>query len=277
MNNKIIDFLKKRPMLYAESDGAFWDDEHISKHMLAAHLNPECESASRKQEDMIASVEWITTFCEECTGKKLLDLGCGPGIYAELLAEKGFKVTGIDFSKRSINYAIESCKAKELDITYHYQNYLEIVYEAEFDMAILVYCDFGVLSPNDRSTLLQTVYRALKPGGILILDVFYETYVKRLEKLQTINYQSGGFWSPEDYVVVQRNLYYEESKNTLEQYLIISEDKCKRYNIWNQIYSKESFEKEVLDVGFQDVRFYDDVRGNEFTGKSDTICGVFRK
>lgn len=144
-------------------------------------------------------------------------------------------------------------------------------------MAILVYCDFGVLSPNDRSTLLQTVYRALKPGGILILDVFYETYVKRLEKLQTINYQSGGFWSPEDYVVVQRNLYYEESKNTLEQYLIISEDKCKRYNIWNQIYSKESFEKEVLDVGFQDVRFYDDVRGNEFTGKSDTICGVFRK
>lgn len=59
--------------------------------------------------------------------------------------------------------------------------------------------------------------------------------------------------------------------------MIISEDKCKRYNIWNQIYSKESFEKEVLDVGFQDVRFYDDVRGNEFTGKSDTICGVFRK
>lgn len=277
MNSMVIDFFKNSPELYAESEDAFWDDEYISKHMLAAHLNPDCESASRKHEDIVASVEWITNLCEEATGKKLLDLGCGPGIYAELLAENGFKVTGIDFSKRSINYAIESSKAKGLDITYHYQNYLEIDYEAEFDMAILIYCDLGVLSPKDRSTLLKKVYRALKPGGILILDVFYETYVKIFEELQTINYQSGGFWSPEDYVVVQRNLYYEESKNTLEQYLIITEENCKQYNIWNQIYSKTSFEKEVLKAGFQNVRFFDDVRGNEFTGKKDTICGVFRR
>ena len=277
MRNEIIDFLKKVPELYTESDDAFWDDEHISKHMLAAHLNPDCESASRKQKEVKESVEWITNLCKDSVGSRLLDLGCGPGIYAEYLTENGFKVTGIDFSKRSINYAKKSCEEKGIDITYHYQNYLEIDYETEFDIVILIYCDLGVLSPTDRSTLLKKVYRALKPGGMLILDVFYEPYAKDFEELQTVDYQSGGFWSPEDYVLVQRNLYYAESKNTLEQYLVITADNCKRYNIWNQIYTKENFIKEITKEGFRCMDCFDDVRGNKFTGDNNTICGVFTK
>lgn len=277
MNSAIIDFLKNSPELYTESDDVFWDDEHISKHMLLAHLNPDFEGASRKQEDIIASVDWITELCEGHTQKKLLDLGCGPGIYAELLAEKGFQVTGIDFSKRSINYAIESCKKKNLEISYHYKNYLELDYEAKFDVAILIYCDFGVLSPRNRKILLQKVYRALKPGGVLVLDVFHEPYVNFFKEMQSVSFQSGGFWSPEDYVVVQKNQYYVDSKNTLEQYLIITEDKCKCYNIWNQIYTKDTFEKEVLEAGFQSVGFFDDVQGNDFTCGKSTICGVFRR
>ena len=45
MYNKIINFLKEQPVLYAESDDAFWDDEHISKYMLASHLDPDCDNA----------------------------------------------------------------------------------------------------------------------------------------------------------------------------------------------------------------------------------------
>lgn len=63
MNRKVIDFLKDLPLPYADSDDAFWDDEHISKHMLAAHLNPDCENASRKQNEIVNSVNWITDVC----------------------------------------------------------------------------------------------------------------------------------------------------------------------------------------------------------------------
>lgn len=277
MNNKIIDFLKKQPMIYAESDDAFWDDEHISKHMLAAHLNPDCDNASRKQEGIINSVNWITELCGDSKKKKLLDLGCGPGIYAELLAESGFQVTGIDFSKRSINYAIENSKKKNLKITYHYQNYLDIDYEEEFDVVILIYCDLGVLSPENRSILLRKIYQALKPGGILILDVFNEPYVKSFEEMQRISYQPEGFWAPEPYAVIQRNQYYKESRNTLEQYLVITEENCKCYNIWNQIYTEDMLGEEVAAVGFESISFFDDVQGKEYTGVENTICGVFCK
>ena len=35
--------LMKPPALYERTDAAFWDDEHISRGMLAAHLDPEFE------------------------------------------------------------------------------------------------------------------------------------------------------------------------------------------------------------------------------------------
>lgn len=277
MNKKIIDFMKNLPLLYAESDDAFWDDEHISKYMLAAHLNPDCDNASRKQESIINSVNWIAGLCNGGVNKKLLDLGCGPGIYAELLAEKGFQVTGIDFSKRSIEYAVESSRKKNLKITYHYQNYLDIDWNKEFDVVLLIYCDFGVLAPESRRILLNKIYRALNPGGILILDVFHEPYVKTFKEMQSIRYEQGGFWSPETYVVIQRNQYYGKSKNTLEQYLVITEENCKCYNIWNQIYTQNLLEKEITEVGLDVVNFFDNVQGKEYTGLEETICGVFCK
>lgn len=277
MNRAIIDFLKTKTKLYAESDDAFWDDEHISKHMLKAHLDPDFDGASRKHKDIVDSADWIAEIVGDHKHKKLLDLGCGPGIYAELLAEKGFQVTGIDFSRRSIDYAKESSQKKNLDITYHYRNYLELEYDGEFDVAILIYCDFGVLSPDDRKKLLQKVYRALKPGGLLILDVFHEPYLDNFEEVQRVDYQSGGFWFPDDYVVVQKNRYYADSKNTLEQYLVITENMCKRYNIWNQIYTKDAFENEIAGAGFQSMSFFDDVQGKAYTGAEKTICGVFGK
>lgn len=277
MNRKIIEFYKELPKIYTESDGAFWDDEHISKFMLEAHLNPDCDSASRKQDGIIRSANWITEFCGGGSGKKMLDLGCGPGIYAELLAEKGFQMTGVDFSKRSIHYAKESAKKKQMEIVYHYQDYLTIDYSNEFDVVILIYCDFGVLSPESRQILLGKIYQALKPGGRLIIDVFNEPYLKSFEEMEAAHYEQSGFWTPEPHVVMQRNCYYKESANTLEQYLVITEDDVKRYNIWNQIYSKERFAKEVTGVGFEAVQFFDDVQGKEYTGEADTVCGVFEK
>ena len=58
MLNKIIQSLEK-PLLYQKTAGAFWNDEHISKQMLKAHLDPEFEGASRKLSFIDKSAAWI--------------------------------------------------------------------------------------------------------------------------------------------------------------------------------------------------------------------------
>lgn len=47
-----------RPKRYEEMEIPFWDDEHISKQMLAAHLAPDFEGASRKLDFIRQSVDW---------------------------------------------------------------------------------------------------------------------------------------------------------------------------------------------------------------------------
>ncbi len=276
MNSKLINYIKEVPPVYCKSSKAFWNDEHISKSMLKAHLDTEMDGASRKLITIQKSVEWICNCCQNMQNKRLLDLGCGAGIYSELLYDKGFSVTGIDFSKRSIEYAQNHAIKTTRKIQYYYQDYLEMDYEKEFDTVILIYCDFGVLSPRNRNVLLKKIHKALKKDGILILDVFNTPYLKTFQTIQNVQYEKGGFWSDEPHVIIQRNKYYEETENTLEQYLIITDNDCECFNIWNQIYSQKTFTEELEQAGFTRIGIYDDVKGTNFTGQAETICGIFK-
>lgn len=161
-----------KPKLYAPSTNNFWDDEHISKGMLEAHLNPNWHAATRKPEFLDKSVNWISKIAPSSQYKFLLDLGCGPGLYAERFNSARYSVTGVDFSKRSIAYTKEQTLLNKSNIEYHYQNYLTIDYIEQFDVITLIYCDYPALSITDRLILLRKVYQALRPNGKFIFDVF---------------------------------------------------------------------------------------------------------
>ena len=102
-----------------------WTDKHISKQLLDVHLNTDVDLGSRKIKTINSTVTWILKTSKK---KKLniLDLGCGPGLYSEKLAQKGHNVTGVDFSANSIAYAKEEAKKKKLDIIYLKENYLNL-------------------------------------------------------------------------------------------------------------------------------------------------------
>ena len=162
----------EKPPIYTKAKAAFWNDEHISKQMLKAHLDPEFEGASRKLKFIQESVIWIKESISPVKYPQLLDIGCGPGIYAEKFSKEGYQVTGIDYSKRSIDYAQQSASKQNLDITYLYENYLDMDLKKVFDFATMIYCDYGALSTSDRKTIMRKVYNHLKSGGKFLLDVF---------------------------------------------------------------------------------------------------------
>ena len=274
MHKQLFDYLKNRPKEYEADSAMLWNDEHISKGMLEAHLNPDTEAASRKYNFINESVKWISTICNVNGQKKLLDLGCGPGIYAEKFNERGFDVTGIDFSKRSIEYARQSATSKEKKIEYIYQNYLDIEYENQFDIVTIIYCDFGVLKLSDREKLLLKIRRALKPDGKLILDGFTKYNYSDFFESQRISYEDNGYWSAVPYSCIERTFRYDEASLFLEQYIIITETTCKCYNNWNYAFDKNCLRYELEKAGFSDLQFYGDAAGKEFCENSKTICVV---
>jgi SAM-dependent methyltransferase len=238
--------------------------------MLDAHLNPDIDAASRNHDFIDYSVKWLSSFIP--TDKKILDLGCGPGLYAKQLADAGYDVTGIDFSKRSIEYA----RNQDQQSTYIYQNYLELDYADTFDAVILVYCDYGALTPDERKILQGKIHKALKPGGLFILDVFTDKYLSN--KFNGASWElceDGGYWSPNPYFCLTATHLYENGATALDQYVVVTDDNSSEYLVWNTGFTAERLVEEMSMLEL--VGTYDDVCGGPYTGEAETLCAVFEK
>ena len=270
---KLLNLMREYPALYEPSSAPFWDDAHISAQMLAAHLNPEWDAASRRMSFMLRSADWIAQRCG-AGRRQLLDLGCGPGLYADLFAQRGFEAVGVDISERSVEYAKKTASEKRQNNRFLCKNYLDIDFRNEFDAAVLIYCDFGVLPPSDRALLLKKVIGALRPGGLFFLDGHSLRHEECFQEGETVEYSDGGFWWPQPYVCIERARKYRETHNILNQNIIITQDKCEYYNIWNQIFTGQSLNAELETAGFAAVELYDDIAGSEYTGQGKDLCAV---
>ena len=276
MYDTLIKYLSSRPEAYAPGTSKFWNDPHISKGMLEAHLNPDLDAATRKIDFVRQSADWIERIADPAERPRLLDIGCGPGIYAELFCQKGFDVTGMDFSPRSVAYATEHAAAEQRSISYLCQNYLDMDFDRAFDVVTLIYCDFGVLSGDDRAKLLKKVCRALKPGGLFIVDVCTMRQYEDYEEKCTWSFCEGGFWSENPYACLYSFRYYAH-RIILEQYVVVEENDLRCFNIWNHGFTVEELEADCRAAGFSDVSFYGDVAGGKLTEESKAICAVMRK
>jgi len=274
MYNQLLNFLNRRPDLYESSTSTFWDDEHISKSMLEAHLNPELEAATRKHDFVKRSAEWIANIANPAKRPRLLDLGCGPGIYADLFAQKDFDVTGIDLSPRSIKYAKRNT---DNSIKYICQNYLDINYAQAFDVVTLIYCDFGVLCAADRKTLLRKIYSALKEAGLFIVDVCSLAQYEGWEENHTWSFCNGGFWSTEPYACLYSFYRYDNCRTYDQQYVIVEKEAVSCFNIWNHAFTPDELCADFADAGFKSTQLFGSVAGEDYTNQSAAICAVARK
>jgi len=261
----------QRPALYERTSEKFWNDEHISKHMLASHLEPDTDRASRPFEFMDRSAEWMLSMLP--AGASLLDIGCGPGLYTKRFAERGLRVTGIDFSRRSIDYAREHDAKSE----YILQDYLTLDMEDAFDAVILISCDYGALIPDERANLLPRVNRALKPGGLFIFDVFTPLADKgRIESKTWELDWANGFMSPKPHIFLTAEYFYGDTAAG-GRTVIIDEDGMRCYNLWNCYFTTKSLVEEAASAGFSVDSFYGDAAGKPYTEDSQMICAVLRK
>lgn len=267
----------ERPEVYKTSVVNFWDDEHISQHLLKAHLDPNYEGASRKLDFIEQSVKWIQEIMPYDQYQHILDVGCGPGLYAERFSNAGYKVTGIDFSKRSITYAQNSAKQQKLAITYVCQNYLKMDYDNKFDLATFIYCDYGALSSLNRKIILEKIYRSLRSGGKLILDVFSLVQYDAFQEMKTWQlHEAGGFWSAEKYLALTAQYKYPDNV-TLEQVVVITDRITREYCIWNYYFNLEALVQEVQVAGFKQVAVLSDVSGKPYHQDSPTIAIILEK
>lgn len=264
--------LQRKPAPFTRGEALFWDDPHISSQMLDVHLNPEIDAASRRPETIDRSVRWLMETLGLKTGDPILDLGCGPGLYASRFASVGLQVTGVDTSRRSIEYATNQAHANKLNICYRYQNYLDLTDENQYQAAFLIYGDFCPLNPEQRARLLKNVHRALKPNGRFVLDVSTREHRKKYGVRNGWYAAESGFWKPGPHLVLEEGFDYPEQSIWLDQYIVIEANgKVSVYRNWFQDYTPESITAELLQAGFSVESLWGDLTGVPYAPGSEWI------
>jgi 2-polyprenyl-3-methyl-5-hydroxy-6-metoxy-1,4-benzoquinol methylase len=268
---------RPEPFQYYTTD-MLWTDNHTSKKMLEYHLNEALDVSSRNIAFIDRSVEWIVSHFWIDSNTSIADFGCGPGLYTNRLAEKGAEVTGIDFSERSIQHAEDEAKRRRLTINYVNQNYLEFETKKQFNLILMIMCDYCALSPDQRKIMLNKFYKFLKPEGSVLLDGYSLNAFNQREEVSRYEHNLlGGFWSPEDYYGFLNTLKYEKEKVILDKYTIIEKNRTRVIYNWLQYFSRESLQKEFEENGFEVDAFYSDVAGTPFDPDSLEMAIVARK
>jgi SAM-dependent methyltransferase len=278
MNLELIKHLQEKPEPFVPCERLFWDDPHISKGMLSAHLNPENDLASRRPETIERSVDWMINTLDLRNGASVLDLGCGPGLYSMSFAQHGFCVTGLDYSSRSIGYAIVHARQHDLEIDYRYQNYLTLEVAEQYDAALLIYGDFCPLAPDQRKKLLNNVYHALKPGGHFVLDVTTRAHRKLHGSVNRWYTVENGFWRKGQHLVLEQGFDYPEYSIYLDQIIVVdADDKVSVYRNWFQDYTRESITNELESGGFAVESIWNDLLGTPYSEDAEWIGVIARK
>lgn len=274
-----LEEINRRPACFARYTAAdLWTDEYTSARMLSFHLDGAVDISSRKTVFIERSVAWMIARFGLGAGKAVADFGCGPGLYTTRLAASGAAVTGIDFSRRSIEYARRSAQEQGVAVNHILANYLEYESDDRFDLIILVMGDYCALSPEQRRSLLEKFRRHLRPGGALSFDVYSLTAFTAREETATYGFRLlNGFWSPDPYFGFLNTFKYEPERVVLDHYTIVEATRTREIFNWLQYFDRAALRAEIEGAGLAVEEFLGNLAGDAFDSAAPEFAVVARK
>ena len=138
--------------------------EPIADHLGAAYLRYSFTKGTEQEVGFLVDVLRLEP------GMRVLDVGCGPGRHAYVLAEQGIEVVGVDISQRFVDLATASAPA---GATFVRGDARALAYDGEFDAAVsLCQGAFGLVGLGPDEDVLAGMVRALRPGGRCAVSAF---------------------------------------------------------------------------------------------------------
>jgi len=220
---------------------------------------------------------YIFNYFSSIPVNEVLDIGSGYGRHSRTLADQGFKITGIDISKR----AIEIAKSKSSEPLYLVGDIRTFESDICFDSAYAHNSTMAYFTDeNDFNSALSNVYFLIKRGGLFVFDYFYPTNMLKQEeyerKLHQTKFVSGltlAKYSKHE-IDVKNQTHREKST-----YVVSGETNSKIFHTTETLkyYEPEQIKDILKNTGFSDVLLFDRDTYTPLTNSSIGICVVAKK
>jgi SAM-dependent methyltransferase len=119
--------------------------------------------------EAVAELAW--RLLELRPGMSVLDLACGHGELANLLAARGCRVTGLDSSAAFLDRARADAAAAGLSVEYVAGDMRQLPWTGRFDRVVNWSTAFGYFDDTTNRAVLTGIAGVLRPGGRLAMDL----------------------------------------------------------------------------------------------------------
>jgi ubiquinone/menaquinone biosynthesis C-methylase UbiE len=188
--------------------------------------------------------------------RSAVDLACGTGSVALLLARDGLRVVGVDLSEEMLTVAAQRAQEADVFVQYTCQPLQQMRLPRGVDLAVCALDGLDyILDPADCAEAIRRVYKALNPGGIFIFDV------NTPEKLRAMDGQV--FLDEDDDVYCVWRGEFDEQTNICSYGMDLFQ---RRGEIWERsfeehreyAYSRQQLTQFLKAAGFTHIRVYAD-------------------
>ncbi|MDY7010653.1 MAG: class I SAM-dependent methyltransferase [Planctomycetota bacterium] len=278
----LLDIIERspEPTPWTEGDNIPWHDPAFSERMMAEHLSQSHDMASRRGATIDKHVRWIHSELLVGQPSRILDLGCGPGLYTSRLSKLGHDCVGIDYSPASIRHAKDQAKQENLSCEYMLQDIREADFGSGFDVAMMIFGEFNVFRPSDAKAILEKARAALNDNGLLLLEAHALAAIEKIGRQDRSWYSTeSGLFSDKPHLCLQENFWDADNKTATTRYFIIDSatGDVTRHAATYQGYSDEQYRSLLAETGFDDVRFFSSLAGEEDVTQADLIAITARK
>jgi SAM-dependent methyltransferase len=190
-------------------------------------------------------VDFIEESLGLAKGAVVLDLACGTGRHAIDMTGRGYQVVGFDLSLAMLARAADEAQEREQKLNFVQGDMREMTFGETFDGVYVWNTSFGFFEEEKNSAVIANVHRALKPGGLLLLDVANRDFIVR---------QSPSLaWFEGDGCVCMDEMHVDwiTSRMRVKRTMMLDDGRAKEIEYSIRIYALHELGKILHDQGFR--------------------------
>lgn len=205
-------------------------------------------------------------------GSQILDLCCGPGRHALNLALKGFNVTCVDKSPYLLDKAKDGCKNENVNIRFVEEDMRKFSQTEKFDLVINLFTSFGYFEhKKDDEAVLKNIFESLKSGGKVVMELMGKEILSRIyQETISTNLENGS-------ILIQHHKIMNEWSNILNEWILLKENKYKKYSFNLRIYSAIELKSLYRAAGFNNIKVYGSLESTPYDEKAERLVIVADK
>ncbi len=216
----------------------------------------------RNNEEAEILISFILGKVNLTSDAKVLDLGCGAGRHALLLAKMGFQVIGVDQSAKLLSVAVEEAKKNGLRAKFIRDDIRTVTFPEKFDLILNVFTSFGYFeNDEDNFAVFANVEKLLSEDGVFVFDFLNAEYVKR----NLVPFSKDVL---DDMVIEQSRKI--EGNNVIKKIVLLQNGNRKNYRESVRLYSKKELINALDKTNLSVEMIFGNYTGETFDEKSSS-------